>query len=188
MSTGNLVPSKAPCPCNLKTDKSKHWQSLCDTCDISYTCMTRHVTLQHAYSAFNGWNSLAKRLSALIECFVTSMTAHCTLRSSNRIGMIATIVQPQILSETCDQPFISVAGFYTSTGIPLASWNRQPLSSHQIPPILSTSSGIMSICDWQCRTLHLPGSLSQLRGRGCWTDATSAANAFSGNYKIVHQP
>ena len=25
MSTGNLVPSKAPCPCNLKTDESKHW-------------------------------------------------------------------------------------------------------------------------------------------------------------------
>ena len=24
MSTGNLVPSKAPCPCNLKTNKSKH--------------------------------------------------------------------------------------------------------------------------------------------------------------------
>ena len=85
MSTGNLVPSKAPCPCNLKTDKSKHWQSLCDACDIPYTCMTQHATLRHAYSAFNGQNSLVKRLSALIEYYVTSMTAHCTPRSSNRI-------------------------------------------------------------------------------------------------------
>ena len=48
MSTGDLVPSKAPCPCNLKTNKSKYWQSLCDTCDISYTCTTQHVTLRHA--------------------------------------------------------------------------------------------------------------------------------------------
>ena len=77
--------------------------------------------------------------------------------------MIATIIRPQILSETRDQPFISAAGFHTST-----------------------SSGIMSICDQWCRTLHLPGSLSQLRGRGYWTDATGAAYAFSGNYKIVH--
>ena len=34
MSTGDLVPSKAPCPCNLKTNESKHWQSLCDACNI----------------------------------------------------------------------------------------------------------------------------------------------------------
>ena len=39
MNTGNLVPSKAPCPCNLKTNELKHWQSLCDACDISYACM-----------------------------------------------------------------------------------------------------------------------------------------------------
>ena len=86
MSTGDLVPSKAPCPCNLKTDESKHWQSLCDTCDISYTCTTRHATLRHAYGAFNGQNSLAKRLSTLIKCYVTSTTAHRTPRSSNHIG------------------------------------------------------------------------------------------------------
>ena len=45
MSTGDLVPSKAPCPCNPKTDESKHWQSLCNTYDISYTCTTQHATL-----------------------------------------------------------------------------------------------------------------------------------------------
>ena len=86
MSTGNLVPSKAPCPCNLKTDESKHWQSLCDACNISYTCMTQHATLRHAYGAFNGQNSLVKRLSALIECYVTSTATHRTPRSSNNIG------------------------------------------------------------------------------------------------------
>ena len=86
MSTGDLVPSKAPCPYNLRTNKSKHWQSLCDTCDISYTCMTRHAILQHAYNAFNGWNPLVKGLSALIKRYVTSTTAHHTPWSSNCIG------------------------------------------------------------------------------------------------------
>ena len=86
MSTGDLVPSKAPCPCNLKTNKLKHWQSLCDTCDISYACMTWHVILRHAYNAFNGCNSLVKGLSTLIERYVTSTTAHHTPWSSNRIG------------------------------------------------------------------------------------------------------
>ena len=86
MSTGNLVPSKAPCLCNLKTDESKRWQSLCNTCDIFYTCMTQHATLRHAYGAFNSRNSLVKRHSTLIECYVTSTTAHCTPQSSNRIG------------------------------------------------------------------------------------------------------
>ena len=86
MSTDNLVPSKAPCPCNLKTNKSKHWQSLCDTCNISYACTTCHAILRHAYNAFNGQNSLVKRLSALIKCYVTSTTAHNTPQSSNRIG------------------------------------------------------------------------------------------------------
>ena len=86
MSTGNLVPSKAPCLCNLKTDESKRWQSLCNTCDIFYTCMTQHATLRHAYGAFNGQNSLAKRLSALIERYVTSTTTHHTPQSSNQSG------------------------------------------------------------------------------------------------------
>ena len=86
MSTGNLVPSKAPCPYNLKTNESKHWKSLCDTCDISYACMTRHAILWHAYNAFNGQNSLVKGLSALIEHYVTSTTAHHTPQSSNHIG------------------------------------------------------------------------------------------------------
>ena len=86
MSTGDLVPSKVPCPYKLKTNKPKHWQLLCDTCNISCACMTQHAILQHAYDAFNGWNSLVKGLSALIECYVTSTTAHCTPRSSNCIG------------------------------------------------------------------------------------------------------
>ena len=86
MSTGDLVPSKVPCPYNLKTNESKHWQSLCDTCNISYACMTWHAILQHAYDAFNGQNSLVMGLSTLIERYVTSMTAHHTPRSSNRIG------------------------------------------------------------------------------------------------------
>ena len=85
-STGNLVPSMAPCPCNLNTNKSKHWQSLCDTCDISYACMTRHAILQHAYDAFNSRNSLVKELSTLIERYVTSTTTHHTPWSSDRIG------------------------------------------------------------------------------------------------------
>ena len=85
MSTGNLVPSKAPCPSNLKTNKSKHWQSLCDTCNISYACMTQHAILRHAYDAFNGQNSLVKGLSTLIECYVTSTTIHHTPQSSNHI-------------------------------------------------------------------------------------------------------
>ena len=86
MSTGNLVPSKAPCPYNLKINESKHWQSLCDTCDVSYACTTRHAILWHAYDAFNGQNSLVKGLSTLIEHYVTSMTTHHTPQSSNRIG------------------------------------------------------------------------------------------------------
>ena len=86
MSTGNLVPSKATCPCNLKTDESKHWQSLCNACDIFYTCTTWHATLRHAYGAFNGRNSLVKRLSTLIECYVTSTTTQRTPWSSNRFG------------------------------------------------------------------------------------------------------
>ena len=86
MSTGDLVPSKAPCPYNLKTNKSKHWQSLCNTCDISYACMTRHAILQHAYDAFNGRNSLVKGLSALIKRYVTSTTTHHTPQSSNHSG------------------------------------------------------------------------------------------------------
>ena len=86
MSTGDLVPSKVPCPYNLKTNKSKHWQSLCDTCNISYACTTQHAILRHAYNAFNGQNSLVKGLSALIKRYVTSTTAHRTPRSSNRIG------------------------------------------------------------------------------------------------------
>ena len=85
MSTGDLVPSKAPCPCNLKTNESKHRQSLCNACNISYACMTQHVILQHAYNAFNGWNPLVKGLSALIKRYVTSTTTHHTPQSSNRI-------------------------------------------------------------------------------------------------------
>ena len=45
MSTGDLVPSRAPCPYNLKSNESKHWQSLCNTCDISYACTTQHAIL-----------------------------------------------------------------------------------------------------------------------------------------------
>ena len=86
MSTGDLVPSRAPCPYNLKTNKSKHWQSLCDTCNISYACTTRHAILRYAYNAFNGQNLLVKGLRALIERYVTSTTAHHTPQSSNRIG------------------------------------------------------------------------------------------------------
>ena len=86
MSTGDLVPSKAPCPYNLKNNRSIHWQSLCDTCDISYACTTRHAILQHAYDAFVSRYSLVKGLSALIEHYVTSTTAHRTPRSSNCIG------------------------------------------------------------------------------------------------------
>ena len=86
MSTGDLVPSMAPCPCNLNTNELKHWQSLCDACDISYACTTRHAILRHAYDAFNSWNSLVKGLSTLIERYVTSTTAHHTPWSSDRIG------------------------------------------------------------------------------------------------------
>ena len=86
MSTGDLVPSKAPCPCNLKTNESKHWPSLCDTCDISYACMTRHAILRHVYNAFNSWNLLVKGLSTLIEHYMTSTTTDRTPLSSNRIG------------------------------------------------------------------------------------------------------
>ena len=151
--------------------------------------MTWHVILRHAYNAFDGQNSLVKGLSALIEHYVTSMTTHHTpTKQQLHWSQLQLIIQPQIWSETCGQPFISVEDFHTSTGVFLASWNRQPLSSHQIPPILLTSSGIMSICDWWCRTLHLPDSLSQLQGHCYQTDTTGAAYAFSGNYKIVHWP
>ena len=156
MSTGNLVPSKAPCPCNLKTNKLKHWQSLCDACDISYTCTTQHATLQHAYDAFNGWNSLVKGLSTLIECYVISTTARRTPWSSNCIGCDC---NSSFGLRSCWKHVTSHSSVQKTSihlGIFLASWNRQPLSSHQIPPILSTSSGIMSVCDQRCRTLHLP--------------------------------
>ena len=86
MSAGDLVPSMAPCPCNLNTYESKHWQSLCDACNISYACMTQHAILRHAYDAFNGRNSLVKGLSTLIKHYVTSTTTHCTPRSGNCIG------------------------------------------------------------------------------------------------------
>ena len=86
MSTGDLVPSKAPCPYKLKANEPKHRQSLCNTCNISYACMTQHAILWHAYDAFNSWNSLIKGLSTLIECYVISMTTHRTPQSSNCIG------------------------------------------------------------------------------------------------------
>ena len=86
MSTGDLVPSKAPCTCNLKANELKHWPSLCDARAISYACTTRHAILRHVYDAFNGQNLLVKGLSTLIECYVTSTATHRTPRSSNNIG------------------------------------------------------------------------------------------------------
>ena len=132
---------------------------------------------------------LAMGLKSPTQHYMASRAVHWSQQSSNCIdrnhdssfGLRS--CRKYVTSHT-----ISAKDFYTSTGIPLASWNKQLLSSHQIPPILSTSSGIMSVCDWWCRTLHWPGSLSQLWVRCHQNNATGAAYAFLGSYKIVHQP
>ena len=188
LSTGNLAPNKVPCTDRWNTSKPKHWQSLCDTCDDSCVYTTwQAILLTHLWCF---WRiRLAMGLKSPTKHYMVSRAAHWTQRSSHCIDRNHDSLfglrscQKHVTSHT-----ISEKDLYTSMGIPLASWNKQPPSSHQIPPILSTSSGFMSVCDWQHRTLHLPGSLSQLQVHYYQTDATGAAYAFSGNYKIVHQP
>ena len=143
LSTGNLAPNKVPCTDRQNTSEPKHWQLLCDTCNDSCVYTTWHAILLTHLRCF--WHvRLAMGLKSPTKCYMVSRAVHWTQRSSQHID------------RNCDSSFglrscrkhvmshtISAKDFYTSTGIPLASWNKLPPSSHQIPPILSTSSGIM---------------------------------------------
>ena len=117
---------------------------------------------------------------------MTSRTACCTPWSSNCID------------QDCDSSFsfrshwkhmtsntFSLEDFYPSMGISLASWNSHPMSSHQIPPILSISSGFMPVCDRQHRTLQLLDSLSQRWVHCHQTNATGASYTFLSNHKVA---
>ena len=188
LSTGDLAPKKVPCTYRLNANKPKHWWLLCDTCDNSCVYTTQHVVLLTHLQCF--WCiGLAMGLKSPTKRYMTSRTTHQTQRSSNRIDCNCNSLfgfrscQKHVTSHT-----ISTKDFYTSMGVSLASWNRHLLSSHQTPPILSFSSGIVSICDRWRRTLHLPDSLSQVRVRCHWTDATGAVYTFLSNYKVVHRP
>ena len=188
LSTGNLAPNNVPCTYRWNTSEPKHWWLLCDTCNDSCVYMTQHAILPTHLRCF--WHvRLTMGLKSPTKCYMVSRAAHWTQQSSHCIDRNHDSLfglrscQKHVTSHT-----ISAKDFYTSMDIPLASWNKQLLSSHQIPPILSTSSGIMSICDWWHRALHLPGLLSQLQVHYHWTDTTGAAYAFLGNYKIVHWP
>ena len=160
LSTGDLAPNNVPCAYRWNTSKPKHQWLLCNTCDDSCAYMTWHAILPTHLQCF--WHvRLAMGLKSPTKHYMVSRAAHRTQWSSHCIdhnrdssfGLRS--CRKHMASHT-----ISARDFYTSMGIPLASWNKQLPSSHQIPPILSTSSGIMSICDQQRRTLHLPGSLS----------------------------
>ena len=188
LSTGNLAPNKVPCAYRWNTNEPKHRWLLCDTCNDSCVYMTQHAILPTHLRCF--WCvGLAMGLKSPTKRYMASRAVHWTQRSSNGIDCNHNSLfglRSCWKHETSHT--ISAKDFYTSTGVPLAFWNKRLPSSHQIPPILSTSSGIMPVCDRWRRTLHLPGSLSQLWVHCHWTNATGAAYAFSGNYKIVHQP
>ena len=145
LSTGDLAPNKVPCAYRQNTNEPKHWRSLCDTCDDSCVHMTWHVILLTHLWCF--WHiGLAMGLKSPTKCYMVSRAAHWTQQSSHCIDRNHDSLfglrscQKHVTSHT-----ISAKDFYTSMGIPLASWNKQLLSSHQILPILSTSSGIMSM-------------------------------------------
>ena len=162
MNTGDPAQSKIPSTYWLSTKEPKHWWLLCDTCNDSYICTTWHAILLTHLWCFWCLGITSNGLSALIKCYVMSRTTHPAPRSSNRIdhnhdsSFGFRSCWKHVIHHT-----ISVTDFHTSMGIPLASWNRTLPSSHQSLPILSTSSGISSVCDWQHRTLHLPDSLSK---------------------------
>ena len=179
-----LLPTKSP----AHTDWTLMSQN---TGNLSVThCVytTQHAVLPTHLQCF--WCvGLAMGLKSPTKHYMTSRTMHQTQWSSNCINRNHDSsfgfrsCQKHVISHT-----ISAKDFYTSMGVPLASWNRHPLSNHQTSPILSFSSGIVSVCDQQQRTLHLPDSLSQVWVHCHWTDATGAAYTFLSNYKVVHRP